>query len=69
MLATRITNIVRKIGTSAPRNSLPGGHIGENLPIKLGSPLRITAVFAIALGIGFTAPIIFLRYQLWKSQL
>ncbi|KAK9503853.1 hypothetical protein O3M35_010322 [Rhynocoris fuscipes] len=67
MLSSRLTNIARKFTTSATRQGLHGGHVGENLPFKLGSPARTTLLFIVFFSVPFAAPFLILRHQLLKQ--
>lgn len=45
-----------------------GGVPGENLPFKIGRPMRMTVYFILYFGAGTTAPWLILRYQLLKKN-
>uniref|UniRef100_A0A0V0G505 Putative cytochrome c oxidase subunit viic n=1 Tax=Triatoma dimidiata TaxID=72491 RepID=A0A0V0G505_TRIDM len=67
MIVPRFANFARQISTSASRQGLHGGHLGENLPFKLGSPIKTTLVFILYFGVPFAGPFIVVRHQMLKK--
>uniref|UniRef100_A0A4P6DAW5 Putative cytochrome c oxidase subunit n=1 Tax=Rhodnius prolixus TaxID=13249 RepID=A0A4P6DAW5_RHOPR len=67
MIASSFANVARQFSTSASRQGLHGGHLGENLPFSLGSPMSTTIMFLAFLGVPFAAPFIVVSHQMLKK--
>uniref|UniRef100_A0A6M2DKC5 Cytochrome c oxidase subunit 7C, mitochondrial n=1 Tax=Xenopsylla cheopis TaxID=163159 RepID=A0A6M2DKC5_XENCH len=68
-MLSRSVGLIRSSLTNAVRNSSHANYTvpGENLPFQIQNRFRLTALFVVFFGSGFSLPFLVLRHQLLKK--